>query len=621
MKPGQKLKLEVYGESHAPLIGMRLEGMPAGVPVDMAALQAFMERRAPGRDALSTARREPDVPEFTGGIECGVTTGAAVEAVIRNTDTRSGDYERTVPRPGHADFPNWVKTGRIPPGGGSNSGRMTAAMCIAGGICLQELARRGVSVKARVSSVGDAAAAKAEGDSVGGVVECEVTGLPVGLGGAMFDGIDGAIAHAVFGIPGVKGVEFGNGFKAASLKGSENNDPFAVVDGKVVTTTNNHCGVLGGMTSGMPLVFRVAMKPTPSIYKPQKSVDLATMRPCELVVNGRHDPCIAMRAVPVVEALAAFAVLDAMLAEDSGIVCAGVGDGEGLQNIVIDENVARLYPRLAARAIFVVPSGEEHKTIDTVVAIWGAFAKAGLGRKDCVTAVGGGVTGDLVGFAAATWMRGIDWVNVPTTLLSMVDASYGGKTACDLACGKNMAGAFHPPRRVVMDVDFLKTLPPRRIADGRAEMIKHEIIGGLPRRDDVGGLPSAGEISENIAVKVRIVRSDPLEKTGERMKLNCGHTVAHAVEKATDYAVSHGEAVAIGCVEEARLAERLGLAKSGWADELARRFAAARLPTELPQGLTFNGLKPLMKGDKKREAGGVVFALPCGWGDVRAVKL
>ena len=621
MKPGQKLKLEVYGESHAPLIGMRLEGMPAGIHVDMAALQAFMERRAPGRDALSTARREPDVPEFTGGIEGGVTTGAAVEAVIRNTDTRSGDYERTVPRPGHADFPNWVKTGRIPPGGGSNSGRMTAAMCIAGGICLQELARRGVSVKARVSSVGDAAAAKAEGDSVGGVVECEVTGLPVGLGGAMFDGIDGAIAHAVFGIPGVKGVEFGNGFKAASLKGSENNDPFAVVDGKVVTTTNNHGGVLGGMTSGMPLVFRVAMKPTPSIYKPQKSVDLTTMRPCELVVKGRHDPCIAMRAVPVVEALAAFAVLDAMLAEDSGIGCAGVGDGEGLQNIVIDENVARLYPRLAARAIFVVPSGEEHKTIDTVVAIWGSFAKAGLGRKDCVTAVGGGVTGDLVGFAAATWMRGIDWVNVPTTLLSMVDASYGGKTACDLACGKNMAGAFHPPRRVVMDVDFLKTLPPRRIADGRAEMIKHEIIGGLPRIDDIGGVPSAGEISENIAVKVRIVRSDPLEKTGERMKLNCGHTVAHAVEKATDYAVSHGEAVAIGCVEEARLAERLGLAKSGWADELARRFAAARLPTELPQGLTFDGLKPLMKGDKKREAGGVVFALPCGWGDVRAVKL
>ena len=621
MKIGQKLKLEVYGESHAPCIGMRLEGFPPRTVVDMDALQSFMERRAPGRDALSTARREPDVPEFIGGVVDGVTTGAPVEAVIRNTDTRSGDYERTIPRPGHADYPNWVKTGRIPPGGGANSGRMTAAMCIAGGMCLQELARRGVSVKARVKSAGDAIAAKAEGDSVGGVVECEITGLPVGLGGPMFDGIDGALAQAVFGIPGVKGVEFGNGFSAAALKGSENNDPFAIEDGKVVTTKNNHGGVLGGMTSGMPLVFRVAMKPTPSIYKAQRSVDLATMQPCELVVRGRHDPCIAMRAVPVVEALAAFVVLDEMLVEDSGIEFRAVGDGEGLPNIVIDSNVAKLYPKLAERAIFVVPSGEERKTIDTVSAIWGAFAKAGLGRKDCVTAVGGGVTGDLVGFAAATWMRGIDWVNVPTTLLSMVDASYGGKTACDLACGKNMAGAFHPPRRVIIDVGFLKTLPPRRVADGRAEMIKHEIIGGLARRDDIGGLPSADEIRENLSVKVKIVQSDPMEKTGERIKLNCGHTVAHAIEKATGYAVSHGEAVSIGCVEEARLAESLGLAKPGWADGLAARFASAGLPVALPDGLSFDALKPLMKGDKKRVSGGVVFALPCGWGDIRMVKL
>lgn len=621
MKIGNKLKLEVYGESHAPLIGMRLEGLPPGILVDMAQLQSFMERRAPGRDEFSTTRREPDIPEFKAGLKDGVTTGGTVEAIIRNTDTRSGDYERTVPRPGHADFPNWIKTGRIPAGGGSNSGRMTAAMCIAGGICIQELARRGVSIGARVVAVGDVAAAKAEGDSVGGVVECVAEGLPVGLGGPMFDGIDGAIAQAIFGIPGVKGIEFGNGFAACGLKGSENNDPFAVKDGKVVTTTNNHGGVLGGMTSGMPLVFRVAMKPTPSIYKAQASVDLKTMEPCELKVRGRHDPCIAMRAVPVVEALAALAILDAFVSEESGIEYRPVDDGGGLENIVIDANVARLYPKLADRAIFVVPSGEESKTIETVCAIWGAFAKAGLGRKDCVTAVGGGVTGDLVGFAAATWMRGIDWVNVPTTLLSMVDASYGGKTACDLECGKNMAGAFHPPRRVIIDTGFLETLPPRRIADGRAEMIKHEIIGGLIRKDGPLGLPTADDIRENLSVKVRIVRSDPLEKTGERMKLNCGHTVAHAIEKATGYAVSHGEAVAIGCIEEARLAERLGLAKPGWADELAERFALACLPTALPDGLSFESLKPLMSGDKKREAGGVVFALPCGWGDVRAVKL
>ena len=614
------LGLSVWGQSHAKSIGVRIDGLPFGIAVDGARLQAFMDRRAPGRDALSTARREPDVPEFRCGIAGGVTDGGPVEAVIRNTDTRSGDYERTVPRPGHADYPNWVKTGRIPPGGGANSGRMTAAMCIAGGICLQELERRGVRVSARVEGAPDVAAAKAAGDSVGGVVVCEVTGLPVGLGGPMFDGIDGAIATAMFGIPGVKGVEFGNGFASATLRGSENNDPFAVRDGKVVTLSNRHGGVLGGMTSGMPLVFRVAMKPTPSIYVPQKSVDLATMTETELTVRGRHDPCIAYRAVPVVEGLAAFAVLDAILADAPGAECRPVPLDE-LRNIVVDSNVAALYPEIAERAIMVLPSGEESKTIETVTRIWDAFAKAGVGRRDFVTAVGGGVTGDLVGFAAATWMRGVDWVNVPTTLLSMVDASYGGKTACDLPSGKNMAGAFHPPRRVIIDERFLATLPPRRVADGRAEMIKHEVIGGMPRPDDISRLPSSAEIAANLAVKVGIVRADPFERTGERMKLNAGHTVAHAVEKATNYAVSHGEAVAIGCVEEARLAERLGHAKAGWADELAARFASAALPVALPDGLTFDSLAPLMAGDKKREGASVVFALPCGWGDVRAVRV
>lgn len=620
MKIGQHLKLEIYGESHAPLIGMRLEGFPAGVSVDTAALQAFMERRAPGRDAFSTPRHEPDVPEFLSGLRDGVTDGGVIEAVIRNTDTRSGDYERTVPRPGHADYPNWVKTGRIPAGGGSNSGRMTAAMCIAGGLCLQALDDRGVTVAARAAKTGDIAAAKEAGDSVGGVIAASVTGLPVGLGGAMFDGIDGALAQAMFGIPGVKGIEFGNGFKAAELRGSENNDPFTVADGRVVTRSNRHGGVLGGMTSGMPLEFRVALKPTPSIYIPQESVDLATMAPATLQVRGRHDPCIALRAVPVVEALSAFTVLDAMLSADSGIVYGSVGDGAAFTNVVIDANVARLYPALAARAIFTVPSGEENKTIETVGKIWRAFAKAGVGRKDTVTAIGGGVTGDLVGFAAATWMRGVDWVNVPTTLLSMVDASYGGKTACDLAEGKNLAGAFHPPLRVVIDAAFLKTLPPRELKGGRAEMIKHEVIGGLDPVADVASVPSVDELRANIAVKVAVVKRDPLEKTGERMKLNMGHTVAHAVERATDFAVSHGEAVAIGCVEEARLAERLGLAAPGWADSLAARFEAAGLPTALPDGLTFDGLMPLMKGDKKREGDTVVFALPCGRGDVRAVR-
>ena len=615
------MKLDVYGESHAPQIGMRLEGFPEGVAIDFEDLAAFMERRAPGRDAMSTSRREPDKPEFVAGLRDGVTTGATIEAIIRNVDTRSGDYEKTIPRPGHADFPNWVKTGRIPPGGGANSGRMTAAMCVAGALCLQELKRRGIHITACAEKMGDIMAAKAEGDSVGGIVKATVTGLPVGLGGPMFDGLDGAIAQAIFGIPGVKGISFGNGFKSAELRGSENNDAFAIEDGRVITLTNRHGGILGGMTSGMPLEFCVAMKPTPSIYKPQKSVDLATMLPVTLQVRGRHDPCIALRAVPVVEALTAFVVLDAILSDASGIEYRSIDTCEKFENAVIDGNVARLYPALAEKAIFVIPSGEENKTIETVAKLWSAFAKAGLGRKDCVTAIGGGVTGDLVGFAAATFMRGIDWVNVPTTLLSMVDASYGGKTACDLPSGKNLAGAFHPPRKVVIDIDFLKTLPDRELRSGRAEMIKHAIIGGREVLCSARGIPTVDELRRNVSVKVGIVKRDPLEKTGERMKLNCGHTVGHAVEKVSDYTVSHGEAVAIGCVEEARLAERLGLAAVGWAEELKTCFEAAGLKPELPNGMTFESLRPLMKRDKKREGDSVVFALPCGWGDVRAVRL
>lgn len=619
MKIGKVLKLEVYGESHAPKIGMRLEGFPQGLKVDFDALKAFMERRAPGRDEFSTPRREPDEPKFISGVKNGVTTGETIEAIIINTNTRSGDYEKSIPRPGHADYPNFVKYGKIPAGGGSNSGRMTAPMCIAGALALQALAERGIKVSSTVKFTGDILAAKAEGDSVGGVIECEITGLPVGLGGSMFDGVDGALAQAIFGIPGVKGIEFGNGFEAAKLKGSENNDAFYVENGKVVTKTNRHGGILGGMTSAMPVVFRVALKPTPSIYKSQDSVDLNTLEPAELTVRGRHDPCIALRARPVIEALAAFVVYDAILVESSSVEYTAF-DPEKFTNIVVDSNVAKLYPKIAEKAIFIIPSGEENKTIETVTKIWGAFAKAGLGRKDTVTAVGGGVTGDLVGFAASTWMRGIDWVNVPTTLLSMVDASYGGKTACDLECGKNMAGAFHPPRRVIIDVGFLKTLPERRLADGKAEMIKHEIIGGL-KEVDYSAIPTEKELAENLAVKIGIVKADPLEKIGERIKLNAGHTVAHAIEKATNYAISHGEAVAIGCVEEARLAVRMGLALESWPNELAERFKKANLPTQLPEGIDFESLKPLMAGDKKREANTVVFALPCAWGDVRAVSI
>ena len=332
----------------------------------------------------------------------------------------------------------------------------------------------------------------------------------------------------------------------------------------------------------------------------------------------------------------------------SSLVVVGRGIAPAIlaeRNVVADETVARLWAgRLGISPFAIIPSGEEHKTPVAVAKLWRAFSERGLGRKDTVVALGGGVTGDLTGFAAATWMRGISWINVPTTLLSMVDASTGGKTGCDLPDGKNLAGAFHFPKLVVIDTDFLETLSPKLVADGRAEMIKHEAIGGkgagvrsrnrplrvgatLGEATEPSGASaeesgvSAKEIAENLMVKVGIVREDPLETLGRRILLNCGHTVAHAIEKATGYRVSHGEAVAIGCVEEAKIAVRRGLAPASWPEELAARFSAANLPTSLPVGLSLDGLVPLMRGDKKREGGAVTFALPCGWGDVRGVKI
>ena len=329
---------------------------------------------------------------------------------------------------------------------------------------------------------------------------------------------------------------------------------------------------------------------------------------------------------------------------DNSLVLCGTGLARVFLSgrpVVADATVASLWAaKLGVQPIATIPSGEQHKTIGTVTALWGAFARAGLGRRDTVAALGGGVAGDLTGFAAETWMRGIDWINVPTTLLSMVDASTGGKTGCDLPEGKNLAGAFHAPKLVVIDAAFLATLPSATLCDGKAEMIKHEIIslGTDPQNVGTGpknwgpvpkvassitseNVPTAAEIARNLAVKVGIVREDPFERLGRRLLLNCGHTVAHAVEKATNYAISHGSAVAIGCVEEARIAVRRGLSPADWPDELAARFAVAGLPTALPEGLSLGGLVPLMKGDKKRAGAVVTFALPCGWGDVRAVPI
>ena len=346
---GEHLHLTIFGQSHAPAIGMTLEGLPAGEAIDMEALQGFLNRRAPGQNEWSTPRKEADVPEFLSGLVGNVTCGTPLTAIIRNTNTRSGDYAglSVVPRPGHADFTAAVKYGGHADfaGGGAFSGRLTAPLCIAGGICLQLLRRRGITVISRIAAIGgvidtapltastaekpfpvveDAAgeairaaiaAAKAEGDSVGGIIECAVLGLPVGLGGPLFDGMEGKIASIIFGIPAVKGIEFGAGFAAAALRGSENNDAFTVENGTVKTVTNHCGGILGGITNGMPLTFRTAFKPTPSIAKEQQSVNLTSLTPETLRVQGRHDPCIVPRAVPCVEAAAAVAVYDALLGE------------------------------------------------------------------------------------------------------------------------------------------------------------------------------------------------------------------------------------------------------------------------------------------------------------------
>jgi chorismate synthase len=324
---GDNFRISIFGESHASAIGVTIEGLPAGSTVDSGKLQAFLERRAPGRDAFSTSRREADAPEFLCGVKNGIATGAPIAAIIRNSDTRSNDYANlaNVPRPGHADYPAEVKFGGCQDraGGGHFSGRLTAPLCIAGGIALQQLERLGVSVSARAVRIGGEtepermeaaiAAARDEGDSVGGVVEAEICGLPAGVGDPMFGGLENRIAQIVFGIPAVKGIEFGEGFAVADLKGSENNDPYGIVDGKVVPLTNHAGGILGGISTGAPVVFRVAFKPTPSIAKEQDSVDLEKMEPAKLVVKGRHDPCVVLRAIPCVEAAAAVAVFDAVL--------------------------------------------------------------------------------------------------------------------------------------------------------------------------------------------------------------------------------------------------------------------------------------------------------------------
>lgn len=325
---GNHVKISIFGQSHSAAIGVVLDGVPAGISVDMEQLQCFLDRRAPGRSPYSTPRKEADRPEFLSGLVGNVTCGAPICAVIRNTNTRSQDYDnlRDVPRPGHADYTAHIKYGGYEDvsGGGHFSGRLTAPLCIAGGILLQILQSQGISVKAEIKEIGGSAEdpfgrieeAKNRGDSVGGIIQCTVDGLPAGIGGPMFDGIENKVAQAVFSIPAVKGIEFGRGFDAARMLGSENNDAYYYDGGQVRTRTNNHGGILGGISSGMPVVFRVAVKPTPSISIEQNSISYATGQDAKLAVRGRHDPCIVPRAVPCVEAAAAIAIYDLIKGEE-----------------------------------------------------------------------------------------------------------------------------------------------------------------------------------------------------------------------------------------------------------------------------------------------------------------
>ncbi|MDO4960794.1 MAG: chorismate synthase [Eubacteriales bacterium] len=322
---GSIFRFTIWGQSHAPAIGVTIEGLPAGTHIDREKLQLFLDRRRPGQNQYSTTRKESDTAVFAAGLnEDSDTVGAPVTAIIKNTNTRSSDYNelKYIPRPGHSDYAAMAKYGesRDAAGGGQFSGRLTAPLCIAGGIAIQILEKKGIKISARPVMIGGETEeekmlerideARADGDSVGGIIECVIEGVPAGVGEPMFDGIESRIAQMVFGIPAVKGVEFGSGFGCAGLKGSENNDPFIFKDGRVQTEGNNHGGILGGITSSMPIVFRAAFKPTPSIAKEQDSIDIRTNEAVKLKVKGRHDPCIVLRAVPVVEAAAAAAILD-----------------------------------------------------------------------------------------------------------------------------------------------------------------------------------------------------------------------------------------------------------------------------------------------------------------------
>lgn len=349
---GNNIKISVFGESHSEAIGVVIDGLEAGIELDLDEISFEMGRRAPGKNAMSTSRNESDAPEIISGFFNGKTTGTPLCAVIKNQNTRSQDYERTknLIRPGHADFTGFVKYNGFNDyrGGGHFSGRLTAPIVFAGAICKQILEKEDIKIGAHIKQIADVCdksfdftnidakiidnlkskelafleeakendakerilAAKNDLDSVGGIIECAVIGLYSGIGNPMFDSVESVLSHILFSIPSVKGVEFGSGFSFADMRGSEANDSF-YYDGDIIKTkTNNNGGINGGITNGMPIVFRTVIKPTPSIAKKQKTIDISTGCDAEIEIVGRHDPCIVQRAVPVIEAATAIAIYD-----------------------------------------------------------------------------------------------------------------------------------------------------------------------------------------------------------------------------------------------------------------------------------------------------------------------
>ncbi len=352
---GNKLKVSIFGESHGAGIGITIDGLPSGIEIDMEEVLKEMARRAPGKSKLSTARKEGDKPEILSGFFEGKTTGTPLCAVIRNSDQHSKDYGKLkdLMRPGHADYPGFIRYGGFNDyrGGGHFSGRITAPLVFAGAVCKQVLQERGITIGAHVKSIGkvyDKSFAETEltkelleslkvnelpllcpekeqdmrntvlearndCDSVGGTIECAVIGIDAGIGNPFFDSVESTLAHLMFSVPAVKGIEFGKGFEMSELRGSECNDEYYYEGDKVKTYTNNNGGITGGITNGMPILFKVGIKPTPSIAKKQRTIDISEKKNAELVIEGRHDPCIVQRAVPVIEAAAAIGILDLVL--------------------------------------------------------------------------------------------------------------------------------------------------------------------------------------------------------------------------------------------------------------------------------------------------------------------